>query len=104
MSTSATTATPFAETSDPFALFATWMADADKSEPNDPNAMALSTVDPDGLPNVRMVLLKRRLSAVKTCPLIISAHGAVLRLEEAGPSYWAGMRSPKLSTDPEPAL
>ena len=58
MSTSATTATPFAETSDPFALFATWMADADKSEPNDPNAMALSTVDPDGLPNVRMVLLK----------------------------------------------
>jgi pyridoxamine 5'-phosphate oxidase len=58
MSDTAPTANPFAATSDPFALFATWMADAEKSEPNDPNAMALSTVDPDGLPNVRMVLLK----------------------------------------------
>jgi len=58
MSASETAATPFVETSDPFALFAAWMADAEKSEPNDPNAMALSTVDPDGLPNVRMVLLK----------------------------------------------
>ncbi|MFN0262712.1 pyridoxamine 5'-phosphate oxidase [Tepidamorphus sp. 3E244] len=43
---------------DPFAQFAEWFAEAQKSEPNDPNAMALSTVDPDGLPNVRMVLLK----------------------------------------------
>ncbi len=34
------------------------MAEAQKSEPNDPNAMALATVDPDGLPNARMVLLK----------------------------------------------
>jgi pyridoxamine 5'-phosphate oxidase len=34
------------------------MEDAKRSEPNDPNAMALATVDPDGLPNVRMVLLK----------------------------------------------
>ncbi len=58
MSTSETAALPFGEASDPFALFATWMTDAESSEPNDPNAMALSTVDPDGLPNVRMVLLK----------------------------------------------
>ncbi|WP_102959907.1 pyridoxamine 5'-phosphate oxidase [Mangrovicella endophytica] len=43
---------------DPFALFGRWMADATASELNDPNAMALATVDPDGLPNVRMVLLK----------------------------------------------
>jgi pyridoxamine 5'-phosphate oxidase len=43
---------------DPFALFAKWMADAEKTEPNDPNAMALATADADGLPNVRMVLLK----------------------------------------------
>ncbi|MBC6437747.1 MAG: pyridoxamine 5'-phosphate oxidase [Rhodobacteraceae bacterium] len=43
---------------DPFAIVAAWLAQAERSEPNDPNAIALSTVDPDGLPNVRMVLLK----------------------------------------------
>jgi pyridoxamine 5'-phosphate oxidase len=43
---------------DPFALFDGWMKDAAKAEPNDPNAMALATVDTDGLPDVRMVLLK----------------------------------------------
>jgi pyridoxamine 5'-phosphate oxidase len=42
----------------PFTHFAAWLAEAEKSEPNDPNAMALATVDADGLPNVRMVLLK----------------------------------------------
>jgi pyridoxamine 5'-phosphate oxidase len=48
----------FTEASEPFALFQSWMAEATRSEPNDPNAMALATVDADGLPNVRMVLLK----------------------------------------------
>jgi pyridoxamine 5'-phosphate oxidase len=43
---------------EPWALFAAWMAEARRAEPNDPNAMALATVDADGLPNVRMVLLK----------------------------------------------
>jgi pyridoxamine 5'-phosphate oxidase len=43
---------------DPFALFASWMAEAEKAEPNDPNAMALATADAAGHPNVRMVLLK----------------------------------------------
>ena len=43
---------------DPFALFAEWFAEAEKSEPNDPNAMSLATVDDAGMPNVRMVLLK----------------------------------------------
>ena len=43
---------------DPFGLFQTWFAEASASEVNDPNAMALATVDGDGLPNVRMVLLK----------------------------------------------
>lgn len=43
---------------DPFALAKEWLAEAEKSEPNDPNAIALSTVDADGLPNARMVLLK----------------------------------------------
>ncbi len=48
----------FTTADEPFALFDTWLQDAAAHEPNDPNAMALATVDPDGLPNVRMVLLK----------------------------------------------
>lgn len=48
----------FTEESEPFALFAAWLKDAEASEINDPNAVALATVDADGLPNVRMVLLK----------------------------------------------
>lgn len=52
------TAGDFVGTNDPFALFADWMADAEKSEPNDPNAVAVASVDADGMPNVRMVLLK----------------------------------------------
>jgi pyridoxamine 5'-phosphate oxidase len=43
---------------DPFALFDAWFAEAQAAEPNDPNAMALATATPDGLPSVRMVLLK----------------------------------------------
>ncbi|HEY8617161.1 pyridoxamine 5'-phosphate oxidase [Phenylobacterium sp.] len=43
---------------DPFALFAEWMKEALAKEPNDANAMALSTVDEDGMPDSRMVLLK----------------------------------------------
>lgn len=44
--------------SDPFGLFRQWMADAEKSESEDPNAMALATADASGAPSVRMVLLK----------------------------------------------
>ena len=43
---------------DPFALFDAWFAEARKAEPNDPNAMALATVDAAGRPSCRMVLLK----------------------------------------------
>ncbi len=43
---------------DPLTIFAEWMALAEKSEPNDPNAMALATTNGDGVPDVRMVLLK----------------------------------------------
>ncbi|PWE16972.1 pyridoxamine 5'-phosphate oxidase [Marinicauda salina] len=43
---------------DPFALFGDWLAAAREKEPNDPNAMALATADAEGLPDVRMVLLK----------------------------------------------
>lgn len=45
-------------TIDPFALFAQWFADAEASEPNDPNAMVVATVDAGGQPSARMVLLK----------------------------------------------
>jgi pyridoxamine 5'-phosphate oxidase len=48
----------FTEAGEPFALFSEWLAEAEASEPNDPNGLALSTVDESGLPNVRMVLLK----------------------------------------------
>ncbi len=48
----------FTEAAEPFALFGRWFAEAGESEPNDPNAMALATVDSEGLPDVRMVLLK----------------------------------------------
>ena len=43
---------------DPFGLFQEWLDEAGKTEPNDANAMALASVDEEGLPNVRMVLLK----------------------------------------------
>jgi pyridoxamine 5'-phosphate oxidase len=42
----------------PFAQFQDWMAEAEKREPNDPNAMAVATATPDGHPSVRTVLLK----------------------------------------------
>jgi pyridoxamine 5'-phosphate oxidase len=48
----------FTQASEPFALLGAWLAEADTTEPNDPNAMALATVDADGLPDARMVLLK----------------------------------------------
>jgi pyridoxamine 5'-phosphate oxidase len=43
---------------DPFRIARNWLAEAEAKEINDPNAIALSTVDADGLPNARMVLLK----------------------------------------------
>jgi len=46
------------EARDPIALFQAWLGEATKAEPDDANAMALATVDADGLPNNRMVLLK----------------------------------------------
>ena len=51
-----TTRTP--ATDDPIAVFAAWMAEATKSEPNDPNAVCLATCTPEGRPSARMVLLK----------------------------------------------
>jgi pyridoxamine 5'-phosphate oxidase len=48
----------FTQADDPFALFALWLAEAAKREPNDPDAMTLASVDADGAPNARVVLCK----------------------------------------------
>jgi pyridoxamine 5'-phosphate oxidase len=48
----------FTEADEPLRLFAAWFEEARQAEPSDPDAMALATVDAEGLPNVRMVLLK----------------------------------------------
>jgi pyridoxamine 5'-phosphate oxidase len=48
----------FTDADEPLRLFAAWFEEARTAEPSDPEAMALATVDADGLPNVRMVLLK----------------------------------------------
>lgn len=60
---------------DPVALFRTWFAEAELHEPNDANAMALATVDADGLPDVRVVLLKE--------------------MDEAGFVFYTNLRSAK---------
>lgn len=52
------TTNDFTQAKSPFKLFTQWLEDANKQEINDPNAMALATVDKDGMPDVRMVLLK----------------------------------------------
>jgi pyridoxamine 5'-phosphate oxidase len=48
----------FTAAEDPLPLFDAWLKDATAAEPRDPTAMTLATVDADGLPNARMVLLK----------------------------------------------
>jgi pyridoxamine 5'-phosphate oxidase len=48
----------FTEAGDPFALFFSWMKEAEAAEPIDPEAMVVATVDSDGLPNARAILLK----------------------------------------------
>jgi pyridoxamine 5'-phosphate oxidase len=58
MSANGLTGSDFTESEEPFKLFGEWLKEAETSEVNDPNAVALATVDEDGLPNVRMVLLK----------------------------------------------
>ncbi len=54
----ATKLAAMAEINDPIAHFQSWLSEAEKSEPNDPTAVALATADGSGNPNVRMVLLK----------------------------------------------
>jgi pyridoxamine 5'-phosphate oxidase len=73
---------------DPFALFASWFAEARASEPNDSNAMALATADAAGRPSARMVLLKghdargfvfyTNLESRKATDLVANPHAALL--------------------------
>ncbi|KQY48487.1 pyridoxamine 5'-phosphate oxidase [Rhizobium sp. Root483D2] len=58
MSETGLTTGDFTQENEPFSLFGTWLKEAQAAEINDPNALALATVDGDGLPDVRMVLLK----------------------------------------------
>lgn len=73
---------------DPFSLFAKWFADAEASEPNDPNAMAVATADAEGRPSVRMILMKgwdrdgfvfyTNLESRKGRELLANPHAALL--------------------------
>jgi pyridoxamine 5'-phosphate oxidase len=77
----------FTEADEPFRLFAAWLDEASKMEPRDPTAMTLATVDAEGMPNARMVLLK----------------GA----DERGFVFYTNMQSQKgreLDRDPKAAL
>lgn len=81
-------------TTDPFALFESWLADAEVSEPNDSNAMALATVGADGGPSVRMVLLKGRDSG-----FVFYTNGESRKADELGATgraallfHWKSLR------------
>ena len=77
----------FTEAREPFALFAEWFAEAVKTEPNDPTAMSLATVDTEGMPDVRMVLMKG-----------YDANGFVFY------SHIASAKGRELATNPKAAL
>lgn len=76
------------ELADPIVHFHAWMAEAEKSEPNDPNAMSLATADAEGRPSLRMVLLKgidaggfvfyTNLESRKGTDLAANPHAALL--------------------------
>ena len=87
------------EGEDPFALARAWLAEAEGAEPNDPNAMALSTVDRNGLPNVRMVLLKEIEGSLTRGGFVFytnfeSAKGNELasNMQAAGVLHWKSLR------------
>jgi pyridoxamine 5'-phosphate oxidase len=115
-------ALPLLTDTDPFALFDTWLAEAVAKEPNDANAMSLATVDENGLPDVRMVLLKdadargfvfysnlesakgRELAANPKAALLfhwkslrrqVRVRGSVARVSDAeADAYWATRARP----------
>ncbi|MCE8546261.1 pyridoxamine 5'-phosphate oxidase [Ruegeria pomeroyi] len=80
---------------DPFAIARDWLAEAERTEPNDPNAIALATVDASGLPNVRMVLLKEIEPAAFVFYTNYESAKAI-ELEQAGKAafvmHWKSLR------------
>jgi pyridoxamine 5'-phosphate oxidase len=85
----------FTEAVDPFELFESWFAEAKEAELNDPDAMALATADADGLPDVRMVLLKAFSSAgFVFYSNAESAKGRELQanMKAAGVLHWKSLR------------
>lgn len=80
---------------DPFAIAREWLVEAEQSEPNDPNAIALATVDASGLPNVRMVLLKEIEPAAFVFYTNYESAKAI-ELEQAGKAafvmHWKSLR------------
>ena len=76
-----------AERDSPFALFDAWLEEAKKTEPNEANAMSLATIDAQGRPNVRMVLLKEagpagfvfytNMESAKGCEIRSHAYAAL---------------------------
>lgn len=80
---------------DPFAIARAWLSEAEHEEPNDPNAIALATVDASGLPNVRMVLLKEIEAAAF---VFYTNYGSVkgVEIEQAGKAafvmHWKSLR------------
>ena len=78
---------------EPFALFDAWFAEAKKSEPNDPEGVALATATPDAAPSIRMVLMKD--------------HGAQLLSPEGGFVFYTNSHSRKggeLLANPQAAM
>jgi pyridoxamine 5'-phosphate oxidase len=79
--------TGIAAKDDPLDLFHAWLADAETSEPNDPNAMSIASVDENGYPDVRMVLLKHadadgfvfytNFESAKGCQLLANPKAAL---------------------------
>lgn len=80
---------------DPFEIARRWLGEAEQSEVNDPNAIALSTVDADGLPNARMVLLKEIEAAAFVFYTNYESQKA-RELDEAGKAafvmHWKSLR------------
>jgi pyridoxamine 5'-phosphate oxidase len=97
----------FTAARDPLALFRAWLGEAEASEPVDPEAMAVATVDADGLPNVRMILLKgadergfvfyTNCESAKGCELAANPKAALL-------FYWKSLgRQVRMRGPIEPA-
>lgn len=80
---------------DPFAIARAWLAEAEREEPNDPNAIALATVDSQGLPNVRMVLLKE-IEAASFVFYTNYGSAKATEIEQAGKAafvlHWKSLR------------